>query len=307
MPANKRDMGMVFQAYSLFPHLTVRDNVAFGLQLRGQDRSRRLARVPRDARAGRPRRSSRTATPTSSPAASSSGSRWPGRWPSSRAVLLLDEPLSALDAKVRVQLRDEIRRVQLDVGTTTLFVTHDQEEALAVADRVGVMNAGPARPDRAAHRALRPPRDPVRRGVRRPQQPDARPTCPAGAATLLGAPGPAARRLGRARRRAGAGAAGVGGRHGRADADANAPGRLGGVPRPVLPGPVPPRRRPGRRRPGAQLDGRAPRAGAGRPRRTCRRTPYSSCPTDARSCPNVPDPRSDWPIGSRRCHPGRSG
>ncbi len=57
-------------------------------------------------------------------------------------MLLLDEPLSALDAKVRVQLRDEIRRVQLDVGTTTLFVTHDQEEALAVADRVGVMNAG---------------------------------------------------------------------------------------------------------------------------------------------------------------------
>ena len=57
-------------------------------------------------------------------------------------VLLLDEPLSALDAKVRVQLRDEIRRVQLEVGTTTLFVTHDQEEALAVADRVGVMSQG---------------------------------------------------------------------------------------------------------------------------------------------------------------------
>ena len=57
-------------------------------------------------------------------------------------MLLLDEPLSALDAKVRVQLREEIRRVQTDVGTTTLFVTHDQEEALAVADRVGVMNAG---------------------------------------------------------------------------------------------------------------------------------------------------------------------
>ena len=57
-------------------------------------------------------------------------------------VLLLDEPLSALDAKVRAQLRDEIRRVQLEVGTTTLFVTHDQEEALAVADRVGVMNQG---------------------------------------------------------------------------------------------------------------------------------------------------------------------
>ena len=64
------------------------------------------------------------------------------RWPSEPQVLLLDEPLSALDAKVRVQLRDEIRRVQLEVGTTTLFVTHDQEEALAIADRVGVMNQG---------------------------------------------------------------------------------------------------------------------------------------------------------------------
>ena len=57
-------------------------------------------------------------------------------------VLLLDEPLSALDAKVRVQLRDEIRRIQLEAGTTTVFVTHDQEEALAVADRIGVMNHG---------------------------------------------------------------------------------------------------------------------------------------------------------------------
>ena len=69
-------------------------------------------------------------------------------------MLLLDEPLSALDAKVRVQLRDEIRRVQLDVGTTTLFVTHDQEEALAVADRVGVMNAGRLEQIAAARGAL---------------------------------------------------------------------------------------------------------------------------------------------------------
>ena len=66
-------------------------------------------------------------------------------------MLLLDEPLSALDAKVRVQLRDEIRRVQLEVGTTTLFVTHDQEEALAIADRVGVMR--PA----GSSRSRRPP------------------------------------------------------------------------------------------------------------------------------------------------------
>ena len=139
-----------------------------------QDRGRAARQRPARCSSSSASRSSRTATPTSSPAASSSASRWPGRSPIEPAVLLLDEPLSALDAKVRVQLRDEIRRVQLEVGTTTLFVTHDQEEALAVADRVGVMNAGPPRADRAAHRALRPPGDPVRRRVRRAQQPAAR-------------------------------------------------------------------------------------------------------------------------------------
>ena len=134
-------MGMVFQAYSLFPHLTVLDNVAFGLKLRG--RSRRTAgsragdmldlvglgehkdRYANQLSGGQQQRVALARALAIEP-----------------AVLLLDEPLSALDAKVRVQLRDEIRRVQLDVGTTTLFVTHDQEEALAIADRVGVMNAG---------------------------------------------------------------------------------------------------------------------------------------------------------------------
>jgi len=141
VPANKRDMGMVFQAYSLFPHMTVRDNVAFGLRLRGQDRGRRLTRAremldlvglsafedryANQLSGGQQQRVALARALAVEP-----------------AVLLLDEPLSALDAKVRVQLREEIRRVQLDVGTTTLFVTHDQEEALAVADRVGVMNAG---------------------------------------------------------------------------------------------------------------------------------------------------------------------
>ncbi len=139
--ANKRDMGMVFQAYSLFPHLTVIDNVAFGLKLRGQDRTSRRARaaemlelVGLDTQADRY-------------AHQLSGGQQQ-RVALARAlaiepsVLLLDEPLSALDAKVRAQLREEIRRIQIEVGTTTLFVTHDQEEALAVADRVGVMNAG---------------------------------------------------------------------------------------------------------------------------------------------------------------------
>lgn len=141
VPANKRDIGLVFQAYSLFPHLTVLDNVAFGLKMRGigaRERAGRAAEmlelVGLSAHAGRY-------------ADELSGGQQQ-RVALARAlairprVLLLDEPLSALDAQVRSQLRDEIRRVQLEVGTTTLFVTHDQEEALAVADRVGVMNAG---------------------------------------------------------------------------------------------------------------------------------------------------------------------
>jgi len=140
-PANRRDMGMVFQAYSLFPHLTAVQNVAFGLRLRRQGARERLARaremldlVGLSAQADRY-------------AHEMSGGQQQ-RVALARAlairpkVLLLDEPLSALDAKVRAQLRDEIRRVQLEVGTTTLFVTHDQEEALAIADRVGVMSAG---------------------------------------------------------------------------------------------------------------------------------------------------------------------
>ncbi len=141
VPASKRDMGMVFQAYSLFPHMTVIDNVAFGLKLRGKDGAARRARsgdmldlvglsehadrYAHQLSGGQQQRVALARALAIEP-----------------SVLLLDEPLSALDAKVRVQLRDEIRRVQIEVGTTTLFVTHDQEEALAVADRVGVMNAG---------------------------------------------------------------------------------------------------------------------------------------------------------------------
>jgi putative spermidine/putrescine transport system ATP-binding protein len=141
VPASKRDMGMVFQAYSLFPHMTVRQNVAFGLRLR------RVSKTERDQRAiemldlvGLSQQADRYAHQISG------GQQQ--RVALARAlaiepqVLLLDEPLSALDAKVRAQLRDEIRRIQLEVGITTLFVTHDQEEALAIADRVGVMKEG---------------------------------------------------------------------------------------------------------------------------------------------------------------------
>ncbi|CAN5509281.1 ABC transporter ATP-binding protein [soil metagenome] len=139
--ANKRDMGMVFQAYSLFPHLTVVDNIAFGLKLRGKSKQQRVSRAHEMLElVGLSEHADKFASQLSG------GQQQ--RVALARAlaieprVLLLDEPLSALDAKVRVQLRDEIRRVQLEVGTTTLFVTHDQEEALAVADRVGVMSRG---------------------------------------------------------------------------------------------------------------------------------------------------------------------
>jgi len=141
VPANKRDMGMVFQAYSLFPHLTVRQNVAFGLRLRG------VEKAERDQRAIDMLDLVGLSTQADRYAHQISGGQQQ-RVALARAlairpqVLLLDEPLSALDAKVRGQLRDEIRRIQLEVGITTLFVTHDQEEALAIADRVGVMKEG---------------------------------------------------------------------------------------------------------------------------------------------------------------------
>jgi putative spermidine/putrescine transport system ATP-binding protein len=141
LPTNKRDMGMVFQAYSLFPHLTALENVAFGLRLR------RVSASERRRRAGDMLELVGLAAEADRYADQLSGGQQQ-RVALARAlairptVLLLDEPLSALDAKVRSQLRDEIRRVQLEVGITTLFVTHDQEEALAIADRVGVMNSG---------------------------------------------------------------------------------------------------------------------------------------------------------------------
>lgn len=141
VPANKREMGMVFQAYSLFPHLTALENIEFGLKVRGRSKTKRSARAAEMLDlVGLSPHAGKYATELSG------GQQQ--RVALARAlaieprVLLLDEPLSALDAKVRTVLRDEIRRVQQEVGTTTLFVTHDQEEALALADRVGVMNAG---------------------------------------------------------------------------------------------------------------------------------------------------------------------
>jgi putative spermidine/putrescine transport system ATP-binding protein len=141
VPPSKRDMGMVFQAYSLFPNMTARDNVGFGLRIRGRKRGDRDGRVgellelvglghagdryPHQLSGGMQQRVALARALAIEP-----------------RVLLLDEPLSALDAKVRVQLREEIRRIQLELGITTLYVTHDQEEALSVSDHVAVMYGG---------------------------------------------------------------------------------------------------------------------------------------------------------------------
>ena len=141
LPAHKRNMGMVFQSYSLFPNLTVANNVDYGL------RTRKIAKVERQLRVREMLELVElSALADRFPHQLSGGQQQ--RVALARAlairpeVLLLDEPLSALDAKVRTTLRDEIRRIQTELGITTLFVTHDQEEALAISDRIGVMSNG---------------------------------------------------------------------------------------------------------------------------------------------------------------------
>jgi putative spermidine/putrescine transport system ATP-binding protein len=141
LPAYKRDIGLVFQNYALFPHLSVRDNVAFGLKQRGTGTTER-ARLAGEMleRVG----------------LSGLGERFPSelsggqkqRVALARALviepplLMFDEPLSNLDAKLRIDMRVEIRRLQRANGTTSVYVTHDQEEAFSISDRVAIMNAG---------------------------------------------------------------------------------------------------------------------------------------------------------------------
>lgn len=140
---NQRNIGMVFQAYALFPNMNVYENVAFGLKVAGKPKAEIDARVkemlqlihlehladryPYQMSGGQQQRVALARALAPKP-----------------EVLLLDEPLSALDAKIRVSLREEIRQIQQKLGITTIFVTHDQEEALSISDRIVVMNGGRA-------------------------------------------------------------------------------------------------------------------------------------------------------------------
>jgi putative spermidine/putrescine transport system ATP-binding protein len=143
LKSNQRNIGMVFQAYALFPNMNVFDNVAFGLKVAGKPKDEIKSRVtemlklihlehladryPYQMSGGQQQRVALARALAPKP-----------------QVLLLDEPLSALDAKIRVSLREEIRQIQRQLGITTVFVTHDQEEALSISDRVVVMNSGHA-------------------------------------------------------------------------------------------------------------------------------------------------------------------
>jgi len=141
VPPHKRETGMVFQTYALFPHLTVFDNVAYGLRTRRtpQDQIRKKvaevlenvqldgleARFPSQLSGGQQQRVALARALVFSP-----------------RILLMDEPLSNLDARLRISMREEIKRIQKRLGITTIYVTHDQEEAMAISDRVAILNGG---------------------------------------------------------------------------------------------------------------------------------------------------------------------
>ena len=141
IPAQKRNIGMVFQSYAIFPHLTVRENVEYGLKLRKTPKAEMKERVDDILRVVRIEEYQDRL-----PDRLSGGQQQ--RVALARAivihpqVLLMDEPLSNLDAKLRIEMRSAIRDVQKQVGITTVYVTHDQEEALAISDRIAVMNQG---------------------------------------------------------------------------------------------------------------------------------------------------------------------
>ena len=166
VPSRDRDIAMVFQSYALYPHLSVYENIAFGL---------RVKKIPKDEIDRRVQDAAHVLDLEPflkrKPRALSGGQRQ--RVAMGRAIVrqpqafLMDEPLSNLDAKLRVQMRAEIARLQHDLGVTTVYVTHDQVEAMTMGDRVAVMREGPAPAGGRPAGALRPARQPVRRRLHR--------------------------------------------------------------------------------------------------------------------------------------------
>ena len=175
----KRGLGIVFQSYALFPHMTVAENVAFGLEMQGVAAAERAKRVgetlelvglaaftgrfPRQLSGGQQQRVALARALVIRP-----------------QILLLDEPLSNLDAKLREEMQIELRQIQRTVGTTTILVTHDQAEAMALSDRIVVMNQGRAEQIGAAARGLRAAGDVLRRELPRQDQSAGRRHGPAG-------------------------------------------------------------------------------------------------------------------------------
>ncbi len=170
LPPERRGMSMIFQSYAIWPNMTVAENVAFGLKLRklpGEEVRRRVgeilevvqmghlaARYPAELSGGQQQRVALARAIVVKP-----------------AVMLLDEPLSNLDANLREEMRFEIRRLHDEFRITTVYVTHDQGEAMATSDRIAVMNAGRDRTGRRAAFALHAPAHALRRRLRRPHQP----------------------------------------------------------------------------------------------------------------------------------------
>jgi sn-glycerol 3-phosphate transport system ATP-binding protein len=138
---SERDIAMVFQNYALYPHMTVRQNLSYGLKNRNtpaDEIERRIQKLRRLWKSN----SSSAESHASCPAASASASPWVAPSSANRPRFLFDEPLSNLDAKLRVQMRVEIKRLQRALNTTSVYVTHDQMEAMTLADRLVVLNGG---------------------------------------------------------------------------------------------------------------------------------------------------------------------